>query len=187
MSTSIHRRRLRFRRQPRNVALLTAVWLILVGEVTLFTVLGGALLALLVTLVFPLPPIHYAGRIRPLGVVRLGAALFRDLAVSSFRLAAWAFRRTGPRHGIVRVDLASDSDLYQVNTAQLTSVVPGTIVLDARRSARTLYLHVFDLDAPGAADAARRDALAVERRVLDAFASDKERSRAYPSGRGPTR
>ena len=45
MSTSIHRRRLRFRRQPRNVALLTAVWLILVGEVTLFTVLGGALLA----------------------------------------------------------------------------------------------------------------------------------------------
>ncbi len=51
--------RLRF--QPRQIALLTGIWLILVGEVTVVTVLGGMLLAWLITVVFPLPAIDYAG------------------------------------------------------------------------------------------------------------------------------
>ena len=55
----------------------------------------------------------------------------------------FAFGRDMPSPGIVRVDLKADSDLYQVNTAELVSVVPGTIVVDARQRSRILYLHVF--------------------------------------------
>lgn len=183
MRQSTHRRRLRFRRQPRNVALLTALWLVLVGQVNLFSVLGGIALALIVTLVFPLPPIRYRGRLRLGPAIKLGVVLLKDLAVSSFRLAAWAFRPQAPTSGIVRVRLRTDSDLYQVNTAELTSVVPGTIVVDARRSTRVLYLHVFDMTSPGAAESARSSALAVERRVANAFASGKELARAYPGER----
>lgn len=48
--------RLRFRFQARQVGVLTLVWLFLVGEVTLVTIVGGVLVAWLVTIVFPMPP-----------------------------------------------------------------------------------------------------------------------------------
>ncbi|MFP5417381.1 MAG: Na+/H+ antiporter subunit E [Actinomycetes bacterium] len=160
--------------QPKAVGLLTLVWLLLVGEVNLVTVVGGALLAWLVTMVFPLPPLHYAGRLHPVGLVRLAAHLVADLAVSSVRLAAYAFGRRTPRPGVVRVNLRSDNDLYQVNTAELASVVPGTIVVDARARRRILYLHVFDLPDPVERQAVVADTLALERRVVAALGSRAE-------------
>lgn len=160
--------------QPKAIGLLTVVWLVLVGEVNLVTVLGGAALAWLVTVVFPLPPLHYGGRLHPVGLLRLGAHLLADLAVSSVRLAGYAFSGRVPRPGIIRVNLSADSDLYEVNTAELASVVPGTIVVDARARRRILYLHVFDLPEPGERGTVVRDTLALERRVVQALGSQAE-------------
>ena len=112
-------RQRRMRWQPRQVLVLAAVWLVLVGDINLVTVLGGFLLAILVTIVFPLPPIEWAGRVRPWGLLKLLVHLVKDLAVASFRLAVFAFGRDMPTPGIVRIDLRSDSDLFQVNTAEL--------------------------------------------------------------------
>ncbi|WP_052462587.1 Na+/H+ antiporter subunit E [Nigerium massiliense] len=185
---SQNKRKLRFRRQPRNVLVLTAVFLVLVGQINLFSVLGGLALAVLVTRLFPLPPVHYRGTFRIGWFIYGGLRLIYDLAVSSFRLAAWSFRRQQPRAAVIKVDLKTDSDLYQVATAELTSVVPGSIVVDARRSTRTLYVHVFDATAPNARENAYREALDTERRVARAFASDKEIERAYgPDGLGLSR
>lgn len=173
--TRSEERRQRARSQRRQVLLLTIVWLVLVGEVSLVTVGGGALIATLVTVLFPLPPVQYAGRLHPLGLARLAGRLLADLAVSSVRLAAWAFRpRPAPRSGVIRVQLRSESDLYEVNVAELASVVPGTIIIDARRRTRTLYLHVFHLDDPADAAGLVEDTLALERRVVSAFGSRKE-------------
>lgn len=169
------RRRLRWAFQPRQMAVLTVVWLVLVGEVNLVTVVGGLLIAWLVTVVFPLPPITWDGRLRPWGMIVLVARLLADLATSSVKLALVAFSRRMPRPGIVRVPLLSDSDLYQVNTAELASVVPGTIVVDARRRDRLLYLHVFDLPDPSRSGEVVHDTLMLEKRVLDALGSRAER------------
>ena len=182
--TSRWRLRLRFRFQPRQVLVLTGVWLALVGQVNVVTVVGGFLISWAVTLVFPLQPIHYYGRPRVLGMARLLGALVRDLALSSWRLAAYAFSRRPITPGIVRVDLRSRTDLYQVNVAQLVSVVPGTLVVDARRRNRSLYLHVFDLTGPAAADQVVVDTLRVERRLLRAVGSASEIA-AVESGEQP--
>lgn len=174
MSRTPHQRKLRYRFQTRQIGLLTLVWLLLVGQVNVVTVVGGFLIAWLVTLAFPMPPVHYHGRPHPWGVLTLLVGLLADLATSSVRLARYAFS-TRPIHaGVVRVDLRVRSDLYQVNIAQLVSIVPGTIVVDARRRTRSLYLHVFDLpDADaraGVVDGVRR----VERRLLGAVGSTAE-------------
>lgn len=160
--------------QPKAIALLTIIWVALVGEISIVTVVGGALLGALVTLLFPLPPVSYGGRIHPWGAAKLFGHLVKDLAVSSTRLAIFAFSRKAPRPGIIRVNLRAHSDLYQVNTAELASVVPGTIVVDARPKRRHLYLHVFDL--PDLAERAEivRDTLALEDRVVHAWGSRAE-------------
>ncbi len=165
--------RLRF--QPRQIALLTLIWLVLVGQVNVVTVLGGMLLAWIITVVFPLPPIHYAGHLHPWRTLQLALHLLADLAISSVRLVGYAFGRRVPRPGIVRVPLRSDSDLYEVNTAELASVVPGTIVVDARQKPRLLYLHVFDLPDPAERQETIDDTLALERRVVRAFGNEEER------------
>lgn len=167
-------RRLRYRFQGRQIGLLTLVWLVLVGDLNLVTVVGGFLIAWLVTIVFPMPPVHYYGRVHPWGVVKLTLALLRDLATSSFRLAWYAFSGRPVHPGIVRVDLRVRSDLYQVNIAELTSIVPGTIVVDARRRTRALYLHVFDLPDAAAPAAVVDDTRRVERRLVAAFGSASE-------------
>jgi len=163
---------------------MTVAWVALVGDVNVLTVGGGALLASGVTVAFPLLPVRHRGRLRPWGVVVLVAALLRDLAVASVRLAVFALTTREPRSGVLRVDLRSDSDLYEVNTAELASVVPGSIVIDARRRTRRLYLHVFDLPDPAARDAVVADTLALERRVLGALASDAERAAAAAGKEG---
>lgn len=174
MTSTRQRRRLRFRFQYRQVAVLTLVWLALVGDVTLVTVGGGVLISWLVTVVFPMPPVHYYGRLRPWGIVKLFVALLRDLATSSWRLAGYALAGRPVSPGIVRVGLNTHSDLYQVNIAQLVSVVPGTIVVDARRRTRVLYLHVFDMPHEGDAAQVVADTHGVERRLLHAFGSAAE-------------
>ena len=175
MKGSTNRRRLRFRLQWRAILVLALIWMVLWGTYSLVDLLVGLALGWLITVTFPLPAVRYHGRLRPLGLVRLILATLRDLAVASWRLAGAAFApRIGFRPAVVRVRLRSRSDLYQVETAELISIVPGSIVIDARRSARVLYLHLLDVSGPGGVESAKAEALRVERRVLHAMGSRAE-------------
>ena len=174
MDAESRRARIRVRWQPRQVLVLTIVWVLLWGQVNLVTVLGGVAVGVLVTLAFPLLPIEWGGRFHLWGALVLVVHLIKDLAVASFGLAVFAFGRDMPSPGIVRIDLLSDSDLYQVNTAELVSVVPGTIVVDARQRSRQLYLHVFDMPRPETRDEVVADTLAREKRVVRALGSRAE-------------
>ncbi len=173
------RTRARLRWQGRTVAALTIVWLLLWGHLNLVTLLSGIVLGYLVSVVFPLPAFLYDGKVRPIGVLRLLWQLFSHLVLASFDLASYSLRRTVQmRPGVVRIDLTSHSDLVQVMTAALVSLVPGTIVVDAPRHERRLYLHVFDLKGPDAVANEVLDALGAEVAVLRAFGSSAELERA---------
>lgn len=159
---------------PASVLVMTLVWVLLWGDFAPFGFLSGYVVAWLIRLRFPMPQIHWPGRFRPIGFVVLVVRLVYDLVVSSWAVLRLALARDVELHsGIVRVDQVSDVDLYQVQVAEMISLVPGTVVVELVRSPRCLYLHVLDLDAHPVDDI-RAMALRVERQVLEAFGSADE-------------
>ena len=163
------------RLNPVALVVLTVVWVLLWDEVSLFIVLTGLLVALLVGVVFPLPPIGLHGRFRPLQGLRLVARLLVDAFRASVDVVRLAFRfGTVPRSSIIRVPLRSRSDLYLTLTAEQVSLVPGTIVLEAHRSTSTLYLHVLGATDDATIAKAVRDTLNAEALALRAFGSAAE-------------
>ena len=153
------------------LVVLTGVWVLLWDQVSLFVVLTGVLLAVLVGLVFPLPPIDLHGRFRPVRGLELVVRLLADAFRASLDVVALAFRfGTVPHSSIIRVQLRSHSDLYLTQVAELVSLVPGTIALEVHRASSTLYLHVL-----GATDEeAVQAVLDAEARVLRTFGSAAE-------------
>lgn len=172
-------RRLR-RAQLVYIAALTVIWVLLWGDLSVGNVLSGGLIAALVVVVLPMPPIPFAGRIRLGGLVKLTAKFLLDVVVASVQVAIQVFDfRRQPRSAIVKLNMRSDSDLYLTITAEMTSLVPGTLAIELQRPNSMMLVHVLlghndDLDARIA------DIRAQEDRVLAAFASDEELARAYP-------
>jgi multicomponent Na+:H+ antiporter subunit E len=149
----------RLHSRPLSILLMVVVWCALWGSIHPMTLAGGVLFGFLITLVFPLPPMYWRGRFRPVGVVVMIAHLLWDLVRSSWRMLQLAFeKKVNLNAGIVRVDLASDSDLYEV-------VV---------RHPRRLYVHALDLTGPDPVAGVQQMVHDVENRVLNAFGSKEE-------------
>lgn len=160
-----------------SVIIMTLVWVFLWGDVAPFAFVSGIAVAWLIRWQFPLPPMHWPGRFRPIGFIRLVVRLVWDLIVSSWAVLVLALpRRIDLKPGIVRVDMVTDVDLYQVQVAEMISLVPGTVVVEVVRKPRCLYLHVVHMPDEGDADDIRAMAIRVERQVLAAFGSDRERA-----------
>lgn len=172
---SLHPRRRRAPLQWASILVLTAVWVLLWGDLSVANVLGGAVVGVLVTTLLPLPPVDFHGKIRPLALLYLFVRFVYDLAVASVHVAILAldFRRV-PRGAVVGVQLRNHSDLYLTITSELSTLTPGSLVIEAHRLTGMVYLHVLDIDAYGGAEKVREDTLALEERVLRAFASDAE-------------
>ena len=165
------------RRRPQlRMSIVTAViWVLLWGDLSLANLVSGFLLGLLITWVFPLPPIDFHGRFRLWPHTKLIAILLFDLVRSSFVVAAQAFHFGHTmRNAVVRVDLKTHSDLYLTLTSELVSLVPGTLVMEARRQESVVYLHVMDVRSDADIGAARRKVLEAEERVVRSFGSDDE-------------
>lgn len=166
-----------------TVVWITLVWVLLWGEVTVANVLTGALVGLVIQTLLPLPTVHYHGRLHVKGLVVLVARFAVDLFAASFQVARLALDpRRSPRGGVVRVQLRTASDLYIAIVAEITSLVPGSVAVEALRSNGMLYVHVLDMDGAGGPDQVRRDVLAIEERVFRALASDREREAAGLGG-----
>ena len=170
---SLHPRRRASTQWPTAVW-LAVVWILLWGNLTVGTVLAGLAVGLVITIALPLPPIAATGRLRPLGLAHLVVVFARDLVVASVQVAVLAFRPREPASAVIGVRLRSSSDLYLTLTAELCSLVPGSIVVEAHRLTGTLYLHVLDVEQVGGIERARQIVLDQEERVLRAFASQAE-------------
>ncbi|SDU70206.1 Na+/H+ antiporter subunit E [Jiangella alkaliphila] len=164
---------------------LTVVWVLLWGGVNVANVLSGLVVAVIVTLVFPLPPIVFSGRLRARGLAVLLGWFVVELFVASVQVAGQALRiGRPPLNAVIEVDLRSRSDLYLTLTAELLSLVPGSLVVEARRSTSTLFLHVLGVRDEADVEEARRRALRQEERVMRALASDEELAAYLSEGVG---
>ena len=172
--------------QPRAVATIALAWVLLWDRVTWGNVVNGLLVGLLVTYAFPLPSIEFHGRLRPHRVLLLIGQFLIDLVGASWQVMRLAFGRRSPRNAVIEVQLRSRSDFYLTLTAELVALVPGSVVIDARRSTSVLYLHLLDVERQGGIEAQRAHVLAVERRVVRALGSRKEIAALETGGPWPT-
>jgi multicomponent Na+:H+ antiporter subunit E len=132
--------------QPAALVWLTLVWVALWRDLSVANVLSGLALATVVSLVFPLPRLRLATRVHPLHLVRLVLRFLVDVVVASFQVA-WLTLQFGrqPRGAVIEVPLRSRSDFVLTLVAEMISLVPGSLAVEARRHTHTLYVHVLDL------------------------------------------
>ncbi|WP_052849929.1 Na+/H+ antiporter subunit E [Streptomyces avicenniae] len=144
------------RRLPM-LAWLLALWVVLWASLSAVVVLGGLLVGAVVLAAFPMPEVGSRVRARPARMLALVARMPGDLVASAVRVG-WAAVRLGPRvpSAVVEVRLASDSDLLITATAVLTTISPGSLVLEIDRGRRQLYVHVLPMEGPRAVADGRR-------------------------------
>lgn len=161
--------------QPRAIIAIVIAWLLMWGDLSWANLINGVLVAIAVTLVFPLPSIEFAGRPHPWGVLKLAGHFVTDLVISSVQVSMAAFR-VGPlpKNAVIEVQLHCRSDFYLTLIAELVCLVPGSVVVEARRTTSVLYVHVLDVKSEDDIERARSSVFAVERRVMQALASRQE-------------
>jgi multicomponent Na+:H+ antiporter subunit E len=152
---------------------LTVVWVALWGDLSTANVLSGLAVAVVVCLVFPLPPLRMGLRVRPIWLGWLVVRFLGDVVAASAQVA-WVTLRfhRPPRNAVIEVDLRTDSDFVLTVVAEMVSLVPGSLVVEARRSTHTLFLHVLDAGDMAGVERMRTQVLALERRVVLAFGAE---------------
>ncbi|MBB3043582.1 Na+/H+ antiporter subunit E [Nocardioides soli] len=176
------RARLRVLQLP-VVLWLTLVWVALWGELSAANVVFGLVVSIVVCLVFPLPTLPMDLHIRPLRLVWLVLRFLGDVVVASVEVA-WITLRfwREPRNAVIEVDLETSSDFVLTVVAEMVSLVPGSLVVEARRSTHTLFLHVLDARDTAGVDKMRSQVYALERRVVRALGTETQR---LPEGGTP--
>jgi multicomponent Na+:H+ antiporter subunit E len=163
---------------PPLVVGLVVLWLMLWRSVEPFTILTGVVAAVLVVRVFELPPVPHIGRFRPLAFVVLlgwfaGSVVAASVQVAGQALAALAPSRR-PRSGVIAARLRTRDDLVLSLTGIVTSLIPGTVIVEVDRAESILYLHVLRGGTAEQLESARRNVLAAERRIVRAIGSPGE-------------
>ncbi|TDO86400.1 Na+/H+ antiporter subunit E [Enemella evansiae] len=124
---------------------LTAVWMLLWGRPSWGTFFLGLFVAATVLAVFPMPRAASRIRIRPLALLWLVGNFLRELTIASVHVAWLAVRPAPLRPGrIAVVHLHDDDDFRRTVVAELTSLVPGSVVMDLDPVRSELLVHFID-------------------------------------------
>ena len=184
--------RARNRPATRNVLLrvwvlcwLTLVWMSLWGNVSAANALSGLAVALVITLLLPLPAVPIEGRLHPVSLLRLVLRITYYLVLSSVQVA-WLAIKPGapPRGAVLRAHLAIKSDLVLALAVNVINLVPGSIVLEIDQTRRMIYVHVIDVDSDAAVQRFHRQVADVERLMIASFERDSD---WRPAGDGQRR
>ncbi len=154
--------------RPVLVTWLTLIWVMLWGELSVGTVLGGLLTALIITWLLPLPVLDPGIRVRPLKAVAFLLWFGADLVSSTVRVVFWVLRTGSPPSGIVPVRVRTSSESMIMMIMVAVSTVPGSLVLEVHRERRELVLHVLGRTGDLAV-LAQRDVSGLESRIVSAF------------------
>ena len=144
--------------------------MLLWGQFTLLAFVSGLVVAVFVTRVFRLPTVELSGRVNvfyaALFVVQFLWALLRGAVTVAIQV--FDFRKQ-PGTAIIAVPLRYADDLVMTHVAVVSSLVPGSLVVEADRDRRVLYMHVIGVDGMDDVEKQRRIVLRWERRVVRAL------------------
>jgi multicomponent Na+:H+ antiporter subunit E len=154
---------------------LILVWILLWGNISVANVLSGLAVALLITVLLPLPVVPVEGRVHPLSLLRLIMHVAWYLALSSLQVA-WLSIRPGPPPlaAVLRARLGVKSDLVLALAVNIINLIPGSIVLEIDQVRRMVYVHVIDVGSQRAVNQFYRQVAQVERLLVAAFERDSE-------------
>ncbi|STZ58395.1 multisubunit Na+/H+ antiporter subunit MnhE [Mycolicibacterium tokaiense] len=154
---------------------LTAVWVLLWGNVSAANVLSGLAVGLLITVFLPLPRVPVQGKVHVLSLLNLVIRVNVYLVMSSFQIA-WLAIRPGPppRSAVLRAQLSVKSDLVLALAVNIYNLIPGSIVLEIDQVRRLLYAHVINVGSDKAVKQFYHQVAVVERLLIAAFERDSE-------------
>ncbi|MGA9871287.1 MAG: Na+/H+ antiporter subunit E [Rhodococcus sp. (in: high G+C Gram-positive bacteria)] len=158
-----------------TLAFLTAVWVLLWGNVSYANVLGGIVVGLGIMILLPLPKVPVEGRIHVFSLLRL-IGLFSYLAAESSVNVAWLAIRPQkpPVTGVVRFRIAIKSDLVLTLFVDGLNLFPGTMVLEIDQSRRLIYVHLLDMGSQKAVDSFFHSVRRLENLFIAAFERDSD-------------
>jgi multicomponent Na+:H+ antiporter subunit E len=159
-------------------ACLVVLWVLMWGDLSVGTVLGGSAVALSLFVVFPSRR-HLRPRIapRPVAVARLVGYFVWELVVSNLMLSRELLRRrTSIRSRVIAVPMRTTSPSVLTMVTNLAALAPGTMVVDALEAdadhpTAVLTLHVLVFDDDADENAPVRALLELEARAARAFGS----------------
>jgi multicomponent Na+:H+ antiporter subunit E len=169
-------------RTPVLVVWLTALWVLLWGELTLSNVAAGVMVALLVV-VFAWPTgtrFTASTSFHPLAALRFLAYFAGQLVISNLVVAREIVTPgSSLNRAIVAVPMHTSSAAINTLVANCVTLTPGTLTVDVRApepgtaGVPTLYIHALHfVDA----ESARRDVYRLERYAVAAFGDRSRRA-----------
>ncbi len=149
---------------------LILVWMLLWGNVSAANALSGLAVALVITVLLPLPPVPIEGRLHPLSLLRLIGQFAYGLVLSSVQVA-WLAIKPGPppRSEVLRAHLALKSDLVLALAVNFLNLTPGTIVLEIDQTRRMIYVHVIDAGSAKSVHRFYRQVADLQRLMIASF------------------
>ncbi|MDY7100076.1 MAG: Na+/H+ antiporter subunit E [Actinomycetota bacterium] len=156
-------------RLPMLIVMVLA-WIALWGDLSVANLLSGTLLAVAIVVAFSDRQARpRRGTIRPVATVRFGLWFLGALIRSSV-LLAWEVLTPRNRiaEGIIAVPVRGISDELTVLVANVVSLIPGTVTLEARSGERLIYVHVLHLHDVGEV---HEEVLHIEELATRAFGS----------------
>lgn len=178
------------------LAWLVVLWMLLWGQFTVLAFISGLVVAVFVTRVFRLPTVELSGRINiwyaVLLVVQFLFAVLRGAVAVTMQV--FDFRHQ-PGAAIIAVPLRYADDLMMTHVSVVSSLVPGSLVVEADRDRQVLYLHVIGVRSMADVEKQREGVLRWERRVVRALGAPAqyralkadERAARAGAADGPTR
>jgi multicomponent Na+:H+ antiporter subunit E len=139
-------------RLTSRVAVLTVLWLLAWGEVSVANIVSGV--AVSVVLLLALPPSESTtdrARINAWGVLRLAGYVLAQLVTSNVLMTREVLRlRLAAQPGVLAHHLRAPSEHVVTVMTTVIALSPGTMVVDVDRTSSTVYVHFLflrDLDA----------------------------------------
>lgn len=154
---------------------LMLVWVLLWGSFSVANIVSGLAVAVVITVLLPLPAVPVEGRVHLLSLARLVIRVAVWLVMSSFQMA-WLAVKPGPLpvNAVLRAHLAVKSDLVLALGVNIINLTPGTIVLEIDQTRRLIYVHVVDVGSERAIHRFHNQMTTLQRLLVAAFERESD-------------
>ena len=157
---------------------LIVLWVLLWGDLSFANVASGLVVAVFVLAFARVPRLLRRGddqtpRVRPLSLLYFIGFVFVEL-VKSNMILAWEIITPGTRihRGVVAVPLRTSQPITMMVVANVITLTPGTMTIEAKGDPAVLYVNVLFLHD---IEQVRRDLLHLEELAVKAFGSRQAR------------